>query len=515
MLKSKKVLFLMLCMVAMLSLVLVACGPSSTELLPDDPMQGEDPNTCPSEPYELSWYFTQGDPQADNATVEAAVNDYLKDKLNVTVKLVRLGGGQYNEKMNAKINAGEKFDLCFTTGTTYRSAAQNGAFVALDKYIDRYMPNIKKELGMDIWNNVKGNDGMIYAVPAIKEMAEQRGWGFRKDIAEKYNIDMTQYVDPDPLFAYRSFDLIKPVLLDIQKKEPTDLQYPIDWDTSRTPKNFVGFDAIAGPYGVFEHKDVGKVQYYYDTTDYKESVRIARDFFQAGLIKRDVLTATDFSARLKEGKMFAYAEFLKPGKTDELSQNYKYKLGQVGATKVTLNNGNTLASLTAISSTSGNPIRVMRFLEMFNSDKTLNNLIIYGVEGKHYKKLPEIGPDYVEVIKDGGYTLSGSQWSMGNVFLNYLTANEATDKVAKLKEFDAQATKTQSFGFVFDAEPIRPDIAAIKTVTDEYNKQIELGVMDYQPLMEARDKRLKEAGVDKVKAEVEKQYGAFMATKGQ
>ena len=45
---------------------------------------GEDPNVVPEDTYEINWYM-QGMPQEDVASVEAAVNDYLKDKINATL----------------------------------------------------------------------------------------------------------------------------------------------------------------------------------------------------------------------------------------------------------------------------------------------------------------------------------------------------------------------------------------------------------------------------------------------
>ena len=49
----------------------------------------------------------------------------------------------------------------------------------------------------------------------------------------------------------------------------------------------------------------------------------------------------------------------------------------------------------AISRTSKNPEIAMKFLEMFNTDKYLNNLINFGIEGTHYVKVAD------NVIKAG------------------------------------------------------------------------------------------------------------------
>ena len=148
---------------------------------------GEDPNVVPEDTYEINWYM-QGMPQEDVASVEAAVNDYLKDKINATLKMHRLESNQYSKQLNTMIAAGEYFDIAWTTPgvLTYTANARNGAWLALDDYIDTYIPKTIEQLG-EIADNARV-DGKLYAIPTYKEMADSRGWTYRKDIAEKYII---------------------------------------------------------------------------------------------------------------------------------------------------------------------------------------------------------------------------------------------------------------------------------------------------------------------------------------
>ena len=45
--------------------------------------KGEDPNTVPEDPYEIQWYLS-GTAQNDVDSVEAKINEYLKDKINAS-----------------------------------------------------------------------------------------------------------------------------------------------------------------------------------------------------------------------------------------------------------------------------------------------------------------------------------------------------------------------------------------------------------------------------------------------
>ena len=75
----------------------------------------------------------------------------------------------------------------------------------------------------------------FYAIPTYKEMADSRGWTYRKDIAEKYNINMDNI---------KTFDELLPVLKMIKENEP-NMQYPIDWGSDRTPEALTEVPEIA------------------------------------------------------------------------------------------------------------------------------------------------------------------------------------------------------------------------------------------------------------------------------
>ncbi len=87
---------------------------------------------CAEEPVELLWYHI-GTPQADVDKVMEHISEYTKEKIGVTVKMVQLDWGEYEQKMKVMVTAGEPFDLMFTASwaLNYREYAQQGAFYDL------------------------------------------------------------------------------------------------------------------------------------------------------------------------------------------------------------------------------------------------------------------------------------------------------------------------------------------------------------------------------------------------
>ncbi len=501
--KLKKVLGLLLS--AVLAMQVAGCSGTQTA------KKGEDPNTVPEDTYEIQWYM-QGVAQNDIDSVEAKINEYLKDKINATVNIVILESGQYEQKMSNMIAASEYFDIAFAASyrLDYMVNAGLGAFVALDDYLDTYLKDIAAELPESMINSARVN-GQLYALPTYKEAATSYGWIYRKDIADKYNIDMTQY---------KTLEDFKPVAQMLKEKEAS-IQYPIDWDKSMdftlemyrslrdkpyvVPFNKMGYLEVPG-----NPEDGTEVEMHYDTdqTFMKKAVDARRDYYVSGLVKKDVATATDLLARFNSGKTFAYIGSLKPGKAAEMQSSIPFEIAQAEITEPKQSVLPGQGSMQVISATSKNPERCARFLNLLNTDPYLKNLVIYGIEGKHHN----IVDGKVELIPDSGYDLSNASWAIGNVFIDKLKTNDAPDKLEKLKEFTDNSTKYLADTFVFDATAVDFKIAEVQNAMKEFGAIGALGSVDvdFDAEVAARKEALEKAGIDEIKTEMQKQYDEFI-----
>lgn len=474
---------------AMLVSALAGCSGNKTAKM-------EDPNTVPEDTYEIQWYL-MCDPQNDVSSVEEAINDYLKDKINATVKLNCLSSGQYTQKVGTMINAGEYFDLAFVArwACDYIGNARSGAFYDLTDYLDTYLKDTAELIGEE---NLEYSyvDGRLYALPVYKEMATQYGWMYRKDIADKYNIDMTKY---------KSFEELEPVLKQIKENEP-DMKYPIDWaNGSGEPAVLIQTECGVFKDGSYDNKAVN----IYETDEFKNACNVARDFYLKGYVRPDVLTATDQIARMKEGKTFVMMQPLKPGKVQEVFNGSKYEFEQAAVTEPMIDYLAGTGSMQAVSATSKNPARVMRFLNLLNTDKYLKNLVIHGIEGKHYTKIDE---NTVEPIEKSGYDLYRDSWSIGNVFLDYLTKDDDPDKYEKLKQFNEEAVDSQVNRFLpkeITDQSIKQRKIDISATIDNYKKQLVMGAVDVDKTLAELNEQLKKVGLEEDLEYINKEYSEF------
>jgi len=450
------------------------------------------------ETYQIDWYLVTSQvpvPSAQEA-VEKAANEYLKDKLNVTLKMHYLDWSAYYQKINVMIAGNEKFDICFTHSNTFKINAAKNAYLPLNDLIDKYAPKTKEMLGEEFLKGSQIN-GINYGLPANKDKGSHFGVLYRKDLAEKYNLI-------EQLNAVKDMNDIYPILDIIKENEP-DI-YPLREADAYSVATLLDFDVIVFPGAFYPDAEDGKVVNYVETPEFMEAAKITRRNQLAGYNRKG-----DVNVNNNEDYFMAFAT-LKPGKDKEVSASRKYEYVQIDLTTPRMRSKDTIGSLMAISTTCKRPEKAMQFLELFNTDKYLNNLIVYGLEGVNYTKINE---NIVRPIPDSGYGNAGMQWIFGNTFINYLVEGEDPDKYKKIEEYNKKLKKSDALGFSFDSEPVKAELGACQNIYDEYNGVISRGLEDPEIVIPQYIEKLKRAGSDKIIAEMQRQYDEWVVKHGK
>ncbi|MGO4274756.1 DUF3502 domain-containing protein, partial [Paenibacillus sp. TAF58] len=212
--------------------------------------------------------------------------------------------------------------------------------------------------------------------------------------------------------------------------------------------------------------------------------------------------------QMKAGTVFAVAQSLKPGKDAEMAIATGQKLVQVELTSPTISTAAAAGSMLAISRTSKDPERAMMFINMLHSDKMLNNMLNFGIEGIHYVKKSDTVIDAEMGSKKYN---PGSAWMFGNQFLNYLQPNEDPQKWEKFKQFNNAGKPSPALGFTFNSEPVKSEVAAVVNVNNQFQAALYTGSIEPDDVLAKFKAKLKEAGLDKILAEKQKQLDEFLA----
>ncbi len=430
----------------------------------------------------------------DLSLVQAEINKITQKKINATVKLHPVVVGDYDQRMQLTINAGDKFDLCFSAPwiNSYSRRVALGGFYDITDLLPKYAPKSYALFDERIWSAARIN-GKIYGSINQQIMARTPGFSVDKEMLEKSGIKAENI---------KTLDDITPFLEYCYKNGSDKTNITQGYDPQGLMAYFQ-FDDLNGancPGVVDVSSGTLKVINQFESEKFSNALKITTDWYKKGYIPADVLTKSfDFSK--------SYAVLMSTWKPSASGEDAIRRNGRetvclpIGPS---INYSNWIAStITAVSATSENPIRSIKFIELLNTDKELYNLLCFGMEGRHYEKLSE---NRIKLIPDSGYSINVS-WEFGNQFNAYLTPGLSEDVWVQTAKVNAEAKYSPVVGFTFDPEPVRVEITNCQAVYTEFYYPLVSGVYGdkTQERLKAFTDKLRQSGCDKIIAEMQKQ----------
>ncbi|MEC0266361.1 ABC transporter substrate-binding protein [Paenibacillus anseongense] len=513
--KRTKMMIMFLAMIMVSMLFLTACGknPSNQEV-------ASTATTAPSNttssgkgdtkaPAELTMAFPiYGAMPKDMNLVEAEVNKITKAKINATVKLLPINSGNWVQQTNLMMSSNDKLDLMTINGggSVYSSLVAKGQLKPLDDLLAQYGKGISAALDPAYLNAPK-MDGKIYGVASIRDLAKNYGFVMRKDIVDKYNIDISKI---------KTLDDVEAVLKIVKEKEPELTPIASGGTGSTFLKVYKPEDPLVDGFGVLPGYDNNmKVVNYQESPEYAALIKRFRSWYQAGYVIKDAATSqTSTSDLVKSGKLFGYLAGMKPGYDAQESRASTYQMVTVQLLDPVATTGTITNLMWGIPQNSAYPERAMMLLNLLYTDKDLINLLDWGIEGKHYVKVSDNMIDFPPGIdaKNSGYYL-GLSWIFGNQFLSYVFKGDDPDIWKKMDEFNKSAKKSKALGFNFNTESVKTEITAVTNVVNQYQKGLETGTLDPDKALPDYNAKLKSAGIDKIIQEKQKQLDAWVSAK--
>ncbi len=500
----------------------------TTETAPAETTEevAEDTTADFSEPVTLKWYL-HGSNVTDDSAVLAAVNEYLGEKLNVTLEPIWGTWGDFDDGATMAINGGDDIDIYFTCSWSldeYNAYAKKGAWVRLDDPEN----NLIEKYGSDVWGIlpdvlkegavVEGADGAgVYAVPGFKDFGTQNTWDVNVTLLEKYGYTLDDIKSRD----YYSFGDILQTVKDGEGKD----FYPLNVEGAvleRMVTNSIIVNGDSGSTNVLSYyidptdvsKDIGsKIENKFATEEYKKFVEQTRKYYEAGFIDpalgnaqsaNDTLVAAQQSARYLIGTQ-SYAL----GYEVQTSAERGIEVAYVPCTPPYVDKTVTQGAMMAISTASKNPERAMAFLNLLNTDPKLMMLLEYGVEGVHYN----LNDDGLVVFTDERNNYSPWRNGMGNITL--LTPQEGEGKDFFTKTFIPyymSAKGIPAFGYSFDPVDVETELANLANVAAQYALSLSTGTVDPATALPEFLEKLDAAGMQNVVDAANAQLDAYFAS---
>ncbi len=477
---KKKIMSLVLATAALMSFT--GCGEKKAE-------EGE--------AVKLTWYVPAVLDSADFPEIMNKVNEKLGSEYNLQLDVIGIDGGNYDKKLQL-INAGmEEYDLAFTSTwkNDYYTNVSNGACLDITELLPEHAPTLYANTSQTVWDAVKV-DGKIYAAPNWQIQAKATGL----NIAEEYLEATGTNIDD-----INTFEDIENFLAKLHEVNPEVNKVKPAWN--HVQRYYGYLDVVGeGMPGVINYKENGKltVLNQYETEEYENYIKMRKSWVDKGYmfdkyLPDDIKSSTMEKKEVRQRPitLHVYA----PGNEASILQSLGYPWKAKQFSEAVLDAGGIMAAMTHVSATSKHPEEAVKMLEIINTDKEIFNLLVWGLEGKHYNK---VGENKAEKIANSGY--SGiAHWIIGSQHNSFLLPTQADDLWDQTKEFNDSAVPSPILGFAVNLDNISTEIANCKTVIQERAEMLDLGLVDPETGIAEFRKELKEAGVDTVIAEVQKQ----------
>ena len=473
----------------------------------------------------LKWYL-HGSNVTDDSAVMEKVNEYLGEKLNVTLEPIWGTWGDFDEGSTMAINGGDEVDIYFTcswSADEYNAYAKRGAWVRLDDPSN----NLIEKYGSDVWSIlpdvlkegavIEGAAGEgVYAVPGFKDFGTQNTWDVNVTLLEKYGYTVEDVANTD-FFGFG--DMLAKVKAG-EEAETGETFYPLVIEGVVLERMVTNSIIVNGDTGSLlsyyldptdVSKDIGsKVENKFATEEYQKFAEKVREYYLAGYIDpalangttaNDTLVAQQNSAKYLIGTQ-SYAL----GYEVTTSAARGIEVQYVPCTPPYVDKTSTQGAMMAISTASKNPERAMAFLNLLNTDPYLMMLLEYGVERVHYNL------DADNLVEFTAERDNYSPWrnGMGNITLLTPQAGEGKDFfVDTFIPYYTSAKGIPAFGYAFDPTSVETEVAALTNVTAQYALPLDCGAVDPATALPEFLQKLEDAGISKVVDEANAQLSAY------
>ncbi|MFK4302841.1 MULTISPECIES: ABC transporter substrate-binding protein [unclassified Paenibacillus] len=437
----------------------------------------------------------------DISLVQDAINKIAQKKINVTVKLLPIGFGDWQQQTNLMFSSNEKLDL-IPTIYNYSSLVSKGQLIPLDELLTKQGKGITQVLD-PIYLDATKVKGSIYGVPTLRDMVTTYGIAMRKDLVDKYKIDGA---------GIRTIQDIESVLKTVKAGEPDIAPLVPGAIGASILATYQTYDSLADQIGVLPGYDNNlKLVNLYETEEYASQLQMVRKWYEEGLILKDAATnRTPKYDLIRSKQAFAYLLRVQPQTYEGETQTSSVPMEVVAFSHPVSTTSTITNVMWGIPVNSKTPEKAMEFLNLMYTDKEIANLLIWGIEGRHYVVKSEKVIDFPKGVnsQNSGYYLN-TGWLFGNQFLSYVFNGQDPDSWEKIKEFNKSAYKSKALGFSFDSTPVKTEFASVGNVISQYAVPLETGSVEPDRVLPEFIAKLKSAGMDKVIAEKQRQLNEW------
>lgn len=367
--------YLSLLLALVLAFSLVACSKDGGTTKPETG-QGETPST--GDKPEIKYLVLAGGTDIDE--VSQKINERLEElNAGYTVKLVAFNWDQYGDKLpliaKGAGSAEEQFDLATTASWLgpFKTLVAEETLYDMNQVIDEAAPELKKSL-TDA--QLKGGmvDGKLYGIQTVIDNAVMARDMFIWNLQELEKLGKTA----DDIKNIDNINDLEPLLKEYKEKFPE--KYPMQgskdgtW-AERRLDNFIRTKAD-GSYEVLN---------YLASDELKAKFEKIADYRDKGYLHPDSGTEPFGEQQQEPDEWLVARGEGEPGSVADWENQKKVKVWSTPiADDNIVYNENIQGKMTSVYAHTKHPKEAVNFIERVKFDEKIQNLLAFGIEGKHY-----------------------------------------------------------------------------------------------------------------------------------
>ncbi len=452
------------------------------------------------------WVMTSGEAPVDWPEVEQALNAYSAEKTGVTCEF-----RFYDSNQIALVSqTGEYFDIAFTSDywNDFATNVSLGMFRDLKDDLADY-PALRDSVLESTWQSVTVNGG-VYAIPHMKDIAYEVFWILNTD----YFIREKGFPQEKEI----PFEAIEPYLAAYKQDYPDDYPLKIAYGGLTSWQNDL-VDWLNSTYLIgLEWEAQGTDREYtvksaLEIPAWQNRLKTIHQWYLKGYINPDAAVTESMprsqAGVVQSGQGWFGAETIWANAVQKPIYIASYDGPDLSTSSVR-------GALTAVSSFTPHVGAALQLIQLMNTDPWYRETARYGIEGKHYVRNADgtitrtqrgISNMGVEAYTEGHYTLGALEAS------SFPEVPTDPDQWKKAMAHYADARISSAMGFVPDIGPVESECLAIRQIIEEYRRELYTGTSDPEDVIPVMLARMKEAGLDRVLAETQRQLEAFLAEK--
>ncbi|MDF0479384.1 ABC transporter substrate-binding protein [Vagococcus sp. PNs007] len=444
--------------------------------------------------------YRVGDKPTNYDEIMEVVNKRMKEEIGVELNMQFIGWGDYEKKMSVITSSGENYDIAFANN--YVNTAQKGAYKDITELAPKYAKETYENLDPTYIEGNKVN-GKLYSIPVNANVFAQRVITFDKELVDKYKMDITKV---------KTLDDLAPLLKTIKENEQNVVPFAAGKDIRMGNFDYV-YD-VNVPLGIDLDGDEKTIVNPYETSDrMKNELKAMHNLYSQKFIPQDAATSDEIY-RLDDKTWFARVETQGPFDYGDtiLTRAAGRELVSVPLTDPLKDNGQMFVANWVISNTSKNAEKALEAINLINTDKDILTTMVFGLEGEAWEK---VGDDKMKILDgyDASKKVIGGAWMSGDNKTLY-TDEAITDDMIKERDEKIAAAKTSPLlGFNFNGDSVKTEVTNITNVTAQYRSGLSTGTLDPEKAIPEFNAKLKEAGLEKVQQEMQKQFDEFNSKK--